>query len=345
VSAPRILNLMLAAGPGGLESMAVNYHQALEAKGARVLSVGLERSWFAGALADRPVAFEAVKPANPIDPRLGWRLRRIAKVLKPNLVVAHGSRGAAVAIPALSGRGAPIAVVMHNFRARPIVARADLVIGVSAVVAADLRLRLPAARVEAVDNFAPLLRSPPRSGWGDPPLIGSLGRLHEEKGFDLLLDAAGRLRERGRAFRLALAGDGPAAMGLKAQAAHLGLQVDFPGWTSPAGRFLAELDLFVCSSRTESFGLVVVEALAAGTPVVATDIEGPRDILRLGRYGRLAAPESAEALADAIAAALDDPGGARAMAALAQAEAVDAYDLPAGAERLRAALAPLLRVG
>jgi glycosyltransferase involved in cell wall biosynthesis len=342
VSSPRVLNVMLAAGPGGLETMALHYHLALEAKGAEVLSVGLAGSWFADTLADR--AFAAVKPATPIDPRLGWRLRAVAKGFAPDAVVAHGSRGAAVAIPALGGRGAAIAVVMHNFRARPIVARADLVIGVSEVVAADLRARLPAARVAAVANFAPLMRTAPRRKFQDPPLIGSLGRLHDEKGFDVLLDAAARLAER-RPIRLAIAGAGPAADGLSAQAARLGLDVAFPGWTSPAGPFLRELDLFVCSSRTESFGLVVVEAMAAGTPVVATDIEGPRDILAQGRYGRLVAPESAAALAEAIAAALDDPAGALAMARLAQAEAVDVYDLPAGADRLWAALGPLIARG
>jgi glycosyltransferase involved in cell wall biosynthesis len=344
VSPPRILNLMLAAGPGGLETMALHYHAALEASGARALSVGLEESWFARALADRTDAFVAVAPASPIDPRLGWRLRGISKAFAPDVVIAHGSRGAGVAIPALTGRGAPIAVVMHNFRARSIVARADLVIGVSEVVTADLRARLPAARVTAVANFASLMRAAPRAEFRDPPLIGSLGRLHQEKGFDLLLDAAGRLAER-RTIRVAIAGDGPAAGDLRARAGRLGLDVDFPGWTSPAGPFLAGLDLFVCSSRTESLGLVVVEAMAAGTPVVATDIEGPRDILAQGRYGRLVAPGSSGALADGIAAALDDPAGALAMARLAQAEAVDAYDLAAGADRLWAALAPLLARG
>jgi glycosyltransferase involved in cell wall biosynthesis len=198
--------------------------------------------------------------------------------------------------------------------------------------------------VAAVANFAPLTRYAPRPAFSEPPLVGSMGRLHPEKGFDLLLGAAGRLAGP-RAVRLAIAGDGPAAGDLKAQAARLSLAADFPGWTSPAGPFLAGLDLFVCSSRTEAFGLVVVEAMAAGTPVIAADIEGPRHLLAGGRYGRLVAPESADALADGIAAALDDPHDALAMATLAQAEAVDAYDLPAGAERLWAALAPLLAGG
>jgi glycosyltransferase involved in cell wall biosynthesis len=320
------------------------YHWALESRGVQVLSVGPEGSWFERALADRPDAFAGLKALSPIDPRQGWRLARIAKAFAPDVVIAHGSRGAGLAIPALAGKGPKIAAVMHNFRARKVVARADLAIGVSPAVAADLRARFAATRVAVVENFAPLERFSPRAAMAEPPLIGGLGRLHEEKGFDILIDAAALLRDRGRAFRLSIAGEGPAAQDLKAQSTRLGLddRVDFPGWVTPASRLLSVLDLFVCSSRTEAFGLVVVEAMAAGAPVIATDIEGPRDILARGRYGRLAAPESPEALAEAMAAALDDRAGALEMARLAQAEAIAPYDLDAGADRLMAALAPLL---
>ena len=313
-------------------------------EGVQVLSVGPTESWFEHALADRPGGFAGLKPLSPIDPRQGWRLARIARAFSPDVVIAHGSRGAGLAIPALGGKIAPVAAVMHNFRARPVVARADLAIGVSPAVTADLRVKFPKTPVAVVENFAPLDRFAPRAAMADPPHIGALGRLHEEKGYDLLLEAAALLRDRGRAFRLTIAGEGPAAPELKAQAARLGLtdRVDFPGWITPASKLLSELDLFVCSSRTEAFGLVVVEAMAAGAPVLATDIEGPRDILRQGLYGRLVAPGSVEALAQAMAAALDDPAGSLAMARLAQAEAIAPYDLPAGGERLWAAIGSLV---
>jgi glycosyltransferase involved in cell wall biosynthesis len=343
VATPRILNLMLAPAAGGLESMALNYHRVLEAHGAQVLSVGITGSWFEQALADHPGGFAGLKPASPIDPRQGWALARIAKAFAPDVVLAHGSRGAALAVAALSRQPARIAAVVHNFRARRAITRTALAICVSPAVGADVRARFPAVSVAVVENFAPLSRTPPRAVVANPPHIGTLGRLHEEKGFDILLDAAAQLRDRGRDFRLSVAGDGPAAADLKAQTARLGLtaQVDFPGWISPPEKLLAELDLFVCSSRTESFGLVVIEAMAAGAPVVATDIEGPRILLGEGRYGRLVPPE-APALAQAIAAALDDPKASLGMAGLAQAEAIAPYDMDAGGTRLWTALIPLL---
>jgi glycosyltransferase involved in cell wall biosynthesis len=76
--------------------------------------------------------------------------------------------------------------------------------------------------------------------------------------------------------------------------------------------------------------------------VIAADIEGPRILLAEGRYGRLVPPEAPEALAEAMAAALDDRRAALEMARLAQAEAIAPYDMQAGGERLWAALIPLL---
>jgi glycosyltransferase involved in cell wall biosynthesis len=234
--------------------------------------------------------------------------------------------------------------VVHNFRARRAIARADLAICVSPAVGADVRARYPAVPVAVVENFAPLSLIAPRPAMAEPPHIGTLGRLHAEKGFDVLLQAAARLRDAGRDFRLSIAGEGPAAGELKALADRLGLsdRADFPGWVTPPEALLGGLDLFVCSSRTESFGLVVIEAMAAGAPVVATDIEGPRVLLGEGRYGRLVQPEAPEALAAAMAAALDDTQGSLQMARLAQAEAITPYGMDAGGERLWAALTPLL---
>jgi glycosyltransferase involved in cell wall biosynthesis len=344
MASARILNLMLAPAAGGLESMALHYHRALEARGVQVLSVGIAGSWFDQALADRPGGFAGLKPTSPIDPRQGWALARIARQFAPDIVVAHGSRGAALAVAALSRQDARIAAVVHNFRARRAITRTALAICVSPAVGADVRARFPSVPAAVVENFAQLQRTPPRPLMADPPRIGTLGRLHEEKGFDILLQAAARLRDQGRDFRLSIAGEGPAAADLKALTATLGLttQVDFPGWVSPPERLLAELDLFVCSSRTESFGLVVIEAMAAGAPVIATDIEGPRILLGEGRYGRLVPPEAPDALAEAMAAALDDPNAALERARLAQAEAIAPYDMEAGGMRLWTALIPLL---
>ena len=333
------LNLMLGAGAGGLEAMALNVHRALQAQGASVRSVGAPDGWFAKALADRPGEFAPLKLWTPLDPTASGRLRGLAKDLKPNLVIAHGSRAVSLAVKAWHGR-APIAAMVHNFRAKADLAKVDLALCVSPAVAKDVEARFPSLATTVVENFEALAAAPARAVPVGPPRIGSIGRLHRNKGYDILLDAAALLRDRGVDFSLTLAGDGPERAALERQVATLNLadRVAFPGWVAQSADALNAMDLFVLSSRVEPFGLVVIEAMAAGVPIVSTDIGGPRDILGGGRLGRLVPAGSAEALTDGIMAALADPAALE-TARLAQAEALSRYSMDAGGQRIAQALA------
>ena len=338
-----ILNVMLANGAGGLEAMALHAHKALQAEGAVVMSLGAQKSWFGGAFDGDPEAYRSFAAWTAFDPTAPARLRRMTEAFTPQLVIAHGSRATSLAVKAFAGR-VPVVAVVHNFRARNDLAQADMAICVSQAVTEDVWVRFPQLRAVTVENFAPLNAGPGPSGHDDPPRIGSIGRMHRNKGYDVLLEAAAKLKARGLDFRLTLAGDGPELAALKAQAASLGLAdiTAFPGWMASPAEVLKTLDLFVLSSRVEPFGLVVIEAMAFGTPVVATDIDGPRDILAGGQLGRLVPKNDPDALAEAIAAALADPAGARAVAKIARTNALERYSLTAGGARLAAALAPLL---
>jgi glycosyltransferase involved in cell wall biosynthesis len=346
IAGVRILNLMLAKGAGGLEAMALHAHKALVSEGAVVTSIGAPGGWFAGAFDGDPQAWRAFSAWTAFDPTAPARLRRVTELLEPQLVIAHGSRATSLALKAFAGR-VPVAAVVHNFRARKDLARADLAICVSQAVTEDVWIHFPHLRAVTVENFAPLGAGPGPTPHDGPPRIGSIGRMHRNKGYDVLLEAAARLKARGVDFRLTLAGDGPELAALKALAASLGLTdiVAFPGWMDTPVDVLKTLDLFVLSSRVEPFGLVVIEAMAFGTPVVATDIDGPRDILAGGQLGRIVRKNDPDALADAIAATLADPDGARAVARIAQESALERYSLKAGGARLAAALGPVLKAG
>jgi glycosyltransferase involved in cell wall biosynthesis len=336
----RALNIMLGAGAGGLEAMALNVDGALRTQGAAALSVGVPGSWFTKALADRPDAFAALRQLTPFDPTAPARLRGLAKGLEPNLVIAHGSRAVSLALKAYRGR-APIAAMVHNFRAKADLAGVDLALCVSPAVARDVTARFPQLATTVVENFEALAAGPSRAPWTGRPRLGSVGRLHRNKGYDLLLDAAALLRDRGMGFSLTLVGDGPERAALERQAATLNLtdRVAFLGWLENPSEALRAMDLFVLSSRVEPFGLVVIEAMAAGLPVVSTDIGGPRDILAGGRLGRLVPAGSAQALADGIAAVLADPAAALETARVAQAEALARYSMDAGGRRIAESLA------
>ena len=168
----------------------------------------------------------------------------------------------------------------------------------------DVERTYPVLATHLMENFVPLAERPVKAPPEGIPVIGALGRLHVNKGFDILLQAAALLRERGMPVKLQIAGDGPEAGTLRTLAARLGLQAEdltFTGWVTGPADYLAKLDLFVLPSRVEPFGLVVVEAMAAGVPVIASDIDGPRTILKSGELGAMVAPEDPSALADAIA--------------------------------------------
>ena len=345
----RIVNIMLGHARGGVETMALRYHQALDRSGFDVLSLGHRKGVFAEAVAAGEMAADAFVPVDALinhDPRAALRLRAVNKRFRPDIVLAHGNRPTGIALLPFTGTARKTVQIVHNFRAKPQAGRLRAVISVSAAVSGHLRAGHLGPAVFEVLNFAPLEVRPVKAPPQGPPVIGTLGRLHRNKGFDVMLRAFARLRREGVEARLRIAGDGPERPRLRALAAALGLgdAVEFTGWVNPAD-YLATLDLFVVPSRVEPFGLVVTEGMAAGVPVIATRIDGPREILKDGELGRLVAPDDAAALAEAIVQAFGDWNGSLRRAMTAQAHALEQFSLEAGARRLKSVLeqiAPIL---
>jgi glycosyltransferase involved in cell wall biosynthesis len=198
--------------------------------------------------------------------------------------------------------------------ARLTLRRAGTVIAVSDGVGAYLEGA--GVRFRVVRNGVPAPE--PRPGgrealWGgEPPelLVGGIGRLHEQKGWDVLLAAAPQIRAAVPEAAVAVIGRGPHREALEAQAPGAGVQL--LGWRPDAARDLAAFDLLVMPSRYEGLSLTALEALAAGVPIVASDIPGLRDAI--GDAGVLVPPDDAAALADRVVALLRDPDRRRALA-------------------------------
>jgi glycosyltransferase involved in cell wall biosynthesis len=164
------------------------------------------------------------------------------------------------------------------------------------------------------------------------PRIVTVGRLHPVKGFDIAIDALAMLLPRLPGVSLDIYGDPqvghePHARALDAQVRRLGLAdaVRFHGhrpcpWTSWDGAAL-----YVQPSRTEPFGMALIEAMACGLPVVATRVAGPSDVIDDGRTGLLVEPGGATALAVAIERVVRDPELAHALASAGQAHVLATY--------------------
>ena len=138
----------------------------------------------------------------------------------------------------------------------------------------------------------------------EAPLLLALGRLHRNKAFDVLLEALAGLPE----CYLWLAGEGPEESRLRGQAESLGVagRVRFLGWREDTAALYKAADLFVCSSRHEPLGNVIIEAWSHGLPVVAARAAGPEELIADGRSGVLTPLEDAGALAAGIRTVLSD---------------------------------------
>jgi glycosyltransferase involved in cell wall biosynthesis len=168
---------------------------------------------------------------------------------------------------------------------------------------------------EHVDARSPALR--------DSPVIGSLGRLHKQKGYDVLIRALADLPN----ARVVIVGDGPERPALEALARRLGVaeQLDLVGWRDDARAWLESFDIFVLPSRYEGFPLSIVEAMLAGTPVVATDVASIPEAVLHGQTGLLVRPDDHAALAAALGELLDDGDRRRAFATAARDRARERF--------------------
>jgi glycosyltransferase involved in cell wall biosynthesis len=142
------------------------------------------------------------------------------------------------------------------------------------------------------------------------PVIGSVSAFFEQKGIPVLLEAARLLRQRGYTFHLMLVGDGPLRAELERTVHTTGLAdtVTFAGWRPDAARtVLPTIDLFVQSSHWEAMSIVLLEAMAARCPIVATSVGDNPLVIEHERTGVLVPPGRPDALADGLARLLDDP--------------------------------------
>jgi glycosyltransferase involved in cell wall biosynthesis len=204
--------------------------------------------------------------------------------------------------------------------------------------------RVPAEKIRVVPNAIswPEISSDERvrsmlgelGAAGRSPVLGTVARLTEQKGQRYLLQSLAELRSRYPRLYCIFAGEGDAREELEALAARLGLEdhVSFCGNRRDVAVMLQGLDLFVLPSLFEGLPLALLEAMAAGVPVVATSVAGSREVVEDRVSGRLVPPADASALTEAIDGLLGDPDLARTMAINGRETVADRYTIGPVAE-------------
>lgn len=196
---------------------------------------------------------------------------------------------------------------------------AAAVVTVSDFAVKQLQERFPesAAKIHRVYNGVDVSRFPPADFNGAVPVIVSIGRLIEKKGFGDLIEACALLRATGRAFECRIIGEGPLEEALRAQIAAAGLessvQLTGPRTQAQIATELAGATAFVLPCRRQSDGgmdnlpTVIMEAMAAGLPVISTPLAGVPEMVEDAISGELVPEHDPAALAAAIGRLIDDP--------------------------------------
>jgi glycosyltransferase involved in cell wall biosynthesis len=266
---------------------ALRIRRALQETRPDVLHLHLEASTLVGALAasslaPRPLLVASV--ANDPYRQIGfhrWAGRRLAPSMDLHITHSRGIRDSV--LRAYAGRPRRIEVVSLGI---------------------DLdRFRRDLADPDRVADFRA----------GAAPVVGAIGRLVPQKAMHVLIDATPALLEAHPALRVLVVGDGPLRADLEAQAARLGVAqaVRFAGYQEDVVSAYAAMDVFVLPSRDEGFGLVFLEAMAVGAPVVGTRVIGSEDAVEDGVTGLLVPYADPAALAAAVRGILASPELAR----------------------------------
>lgn len=284
-----------------------------------------------------------IRVINLESARVLFAIRKLVEYLRaeePYVLIAalEHINVAAILAKLLSGASTRIIATVHNSRlvnsdnparlgrrilpwfTRYLYPLADHIVAVSSGVADNLSTtaKLSRSQIQIIynpvvtDDLSLKASEPVEHSWFDAestPVVLAVGRLTQQKDFSCLLRAFNLIHSK-YDLRLVILGEGEDREQLESLIKDLKLQslVDMPGFVNNPYAYMSKSAVFVLSSAWEGLPTVLIEAMATGVPVVATDcISGPREILSNGQYGSLVKVGNTEALAEAIEAALVSP--------------------------------------
>lgn len=318
----RILQLCSASSIGGGERHVANLSNGMAKRGHNIFAAVAPNSPLARELSGVPAQNIACFPLrNAIDISSAAQIAKFARAQGVEIVHAHLAKDYPIAAVAARLAGVPYVITRHvlfpmSRLHRRLLSNVGAVIAISDAVAASLRQQsiFPEDKLATVRYGIDTERFPAREhAQRDRLRVGSIGNLDPVKGFDVLIRSAAIVSSKVPGIQFEIVGedrnrDGQNEKNLRRLVADLGLEetVVLSGWSNDVRSKLADFDVFVSSSRSESFGAAIAEAMLSSVPVVATETEGAKEIISHPSLGLLVPLDSPELLAEAMVGLIEN---------------------------------------
>ena len=302
----KITQIMLSKGWGGAERLFVDLCQLLAASGCTVQVIC--HRWFPKMELLENIEGVVLFPVNARihwDLIALWRMKQLIKEFSPDVIHTHLSRATWLGGKAGAALSIPVTATTHNNIKIKYCRYVDCFTVTAAhqgrylqsqnIHPENITLIPNFSRFDALESVLEIKRR--------PPVFISYGRMVRKKGFDVLLEAFALYLRDVPDGRLIIGGDGPDKAALLQQVASYGIEanVEFSGWIENVPDFLKRGDIFVLPSRDEPFGIVVLEAMALGKPIISSRSQGPSEVLD-EKSACLVAIDDEQSLAEAMLA-------------------------------------------
>lgn len=289
-----VINSFFGRNLGGIETAFCDYARVLTENGIEVINVINKNA----ALKEHLKWGKIIEVNNffKYDFLSVLKLKKLLKKYGPKYIIAHGNRSGFL-FSLLDKK--KLICVSHNdkFKKHHATCFANFV--VNSVYKKHLE-NLGKKNVFVIPNMVEVLPSYEKPN-NAQITIGTLARLHKQKGVDIFLETAAVLNKKYPKVKYIVGGDGNEKQNLAQQQKELGLQnLEFIGWVKDKKSFYEKLDIYVQPSRYEPFGIVLLEAFNYEVPVVATNNDGPKDIITHGLNGILCENENIKSMVEKI---------------------------------------------
>ncbi|MGX6960015.1 MAG: glycosyltransferase family 4 protein [Rickettsia endosymbiont of Pentastiridius leporinus] len=328
----KVLNIMLSRDLGGIQQAFLDYNTALEMQNIEVINVTSYNAKINSFLLSSSLKLLNLAPIDPVSVVL---LKYIIYKTKPDIIIAHGNR--AINFSKLAKlRNIKLLGIAHNYSLKGLL-KCDYVIALTYHMKEFLlKNNFAESQIFILPNMINISKKFTLKPYKKPIVIGVLARFVAKKGIDVFIKAIKILQDKNYEIQVVIGGSGEEKESLVSLINNLNLQnkISFIGWVKDKDKFFEQIDIFCLPSLHEPFGIIVLEAMEAGLPIVSTDTEGPAEILRDMQDGLICRVGSAEDLAEKIAYLLDNPTKAEEFSKNAYLRLQQNYDIKVVAKKL-----------